>query len=179
MPDTMRDRMHEKLDGVLAEDLTDELYRFLAKDDDAAREYARLENVDTLLATAPSMRAPQRLAVTIMARLAQQVEMQAAIQSLPQELRASIMQSLSLSMVASMPLMVGASWVVLNAMGDPELLTSVIERVITTMVLMVDAQIVLLNEIEPYLQNDPQFAAACLRLIPSMMEGLLDSLEGK
>lgn len=179
MSDMMRERMHEKLDGVLDDRLTEELARFLADDRDAAREYERLENVDALLATAPSMRAPQRLAVTIMARLAQQIEMQAQIQALPHELRATIMQSLSLSMVATMPLMVGASWVVLNAMADPRLLTRVVERVIGLMSLLVDAQIVLLNEIEPYLKDDPEFAAACLRLLPSMMEGLLDSLEGK
>jgi anti-sigma factor RsiW len=169
--------MHEKLDGVLSEELTEDLYRHLAKDSEAAREYERLETVDTLLTTAPQMRAPQRLAVTIMARLAQSIEMQAKLQSLPVEVRDQVMQSLSLSMMATMPLMVGASWVVLNAMGDPALLVRVMERVVTLMYLLIDAQLILLEEIEPYLKDDPKLAAACLQLLPSMMLGLMDAME--
>lgn len=177
--DQMRQRMHEKLDGVLSEELTEDLYRYLARDRDAAKEYERLETVDSLLTTAPQMRAPQRLAVTIMARLAQSIELQAKLQSLPLEVRDQLMQSLSLSMMATMPLMVGASWIVLNAMGDPALLIRVLERVVTLMYLLIDAQLILLEEIEPYLKNDPQLAAACLQLLPSMMLGLMDALEQK
>lgn len=177
--DTLRQHMHEKLDGVLSDDLTDSLLRHLDEDKEAAREYARLESVDSLLTAAPQMRAPQRLAVTIMARLAQTIEMQARLQELPVELRSEIMQSLSLAMVATMPLMVGASWVVLNAMGDPKMLMRVMERVVLLMSLQIEAQLMLLEAIEPHLKDNPHLAAACLRLMPSMMEGLLDAIEQK
>lgn len=177
--DPLHQQMQEKLDGVLSEELTERLLRHLEDDTEAAREYERLESVDTLLTMAPPMRAPQRLAVTIMARLAQTIEMQAQLQALPLELRDEIMQSLSLSMIATMPLMVGASWVVLNAMGDPAMLVRVLERVVMLMSLQIEAQLMLLEAIEPYLADSPQLAAACLRLLPSMMEGLLDSIEQK
>jgi len=179
MTDPLRQRMHEKLDGVLSEEMTEDLFRRLAGDENAAREYERLETVDSLLAATPHMRAPQRLAVTIMAHLAQRIETQARVQALPASVRASLMKSLSLSMTAAMPMMVGASWMVLNAAGDPALLTRATERVITLMVLLVDAQISLLDAVEPYLRDQPEMAAACLQLLPSMMLGLLDYIENK
>jgi hypothetical protein len=36
-----------------------------------------------------------------------------------------------------------------------------------------------LEEIEPYLKDDPELATACLQLLPSMMIGLLDYMEGQ
>lgn len=175
--DPLRQQMQEKLDGVLSEELTQNLLRQLEQDAEAAREYARLETVDSLLSTAPQMRAPQRLAVTIMARLAQTIELQARLQALPQAVRSQIMQSLSLAMVAAMPMMVGASWLVLTRQADSKALNEMLERVVMLMLMQVEAQLALLDAIEPYLREDPQLAAACLRLMPSMMEGLLNALD--
>ncbi|XWX03290.1 hypothetical protein VZO05_12340 [Aggregatilineales bacterium SYSU G02658] len=175
--DPLRQQMQEKLDGVLSEELTQSLLRQLEHDAEAAREFARLETVDNLLSSAPQMRAPQRLAVTIMARLAQTIELQARLQALPPALRSQIMQSLSLSMVAAMPMMVGASWLVLNREADARTLSQVLERAIALMLLQVEAQIALLDAIEPHLREDPQLAAACLRLMPLMMEGLLNAFD--
>jgi hypothetical protein len=175
--DPLRQQMQEKLDGVLSEELTQSLLQQLEQDTEAAREFARLETVDSLLSSAPQMRAPQRLAVTIMARLAQTIELQARLQALPQALRSQIMQSLSLSMVAAMPMMVGASWLVLNRQADAQTFNQMLERVVMLMLLQVEAQLALLDAIEPYLREDPQLAAACLRLMPSMMEGLLDAFD--
>lgn len=175
--DTLRRQMQEKLDGVLSDELTQELIQQLSQDAEAAREYARLETIDNLLSSAPQLRAPQRLAVTIMARLAQTIELQARLQALPQPLRSHIMQSLSLSMVAAMPMMVGASWMVLNRQADQQALAQIMERVVLLMLMQVEAQLALLDAIEPFLREDPQLAAACLRLMPSMMEGLLAALD--
>lgn len=175
--DALRRHMQEKLDGVLNEELAQDLVQQLARDAEAAREYARLESIDSLLSSAPQMRAPQRLAVTIMARLAQTIELQARLQALPQPLRSQIMQSLSLAMVAAMPMMVGASWMVLNRQADQQMLVPIIERVVLLMLMQVEAQMALLDAVEPFLREDPQLAAACLRLMPSMMEGLLNALD--
>jgi anti-sigma factor RsiW len=179
MPKNMRQLMHEKLDGVLSEELTEELLVHLERDREAAQEYARLQSVDGLLSSAPTVRAPQRLAVTIMARLAKNLEMQAQLQALPDEAREALLQSLSVSMMTMMPMMVGASWLVMYAMGDPSVLVRVLERVIVLMSMLIDAQIVVLEEIEPYLKDDPELATACLQLLPSMMIGLLDYMEGQ
>jgi len=175
--DLLRQRMQEKLDGVLSEELTRDLLRRLAEDAEAAREYARLEIVDGLLSSAPQMRAPQRLAVTIMARLAQTIELQARLQALPPALRSQVMQSLSLSMVAAMPTMVGAAWMTLNRQADPQLLQATLERVVMLMLLQIEAQLMLLDAVEPFLRDDPQLAAICLRLMPSMLEEMLNTLD--
>jgi anti-sigma factor RsiW len=179
MTDNIRQLMHEKLDGVLSEDLTEELYQHLAHDEEAAQEYARLETLDRLLSSAPQARAPQRLAVTIMARLAQAIETQANLQDAPEEVRQAVMVSLSLSMIAMMPLMVAASWLVMNAMAKPELLTRVLERVVFLMRLMNNAQLTLLDEVERIAETDPHLAAAAMRLLPAMTVGLLDAMEMK
>jgi hypothetical protein len=175
--DPLRQRMQEKLDGVLSEELTRDLLRQLAEDAEAAREYARLETVDTLLSSAPQVRAPQRLAVTIMARLAQTIELQARLQVLPPALRSQVMQSLSLSMMAAMPMMVGAAWMTLNRQADAQALQQMLEQVLMLMLLQVEAQLTLLDAVEPFLRDDPQLAAACLRLVPSMLEELLNTLD--
>lgn len=178
MSDHIRQLMHEKLDGVLSDDLTEELYRHLSQDNRAAEEYAQLENVDNLLSRAPVVRAPQRLAVTIMARLAQSIEAQAKLNDLPETVRQAVMTSLSLTMVSMMPMMVGASWMVIHAMADASLLTRVLERVVFLMHLVVQAQLILIEEIERVVKQDPELAAAALTLLPAMMEGLLDYIEG-
>ncbi len=179
MVNDIKQLMHEKLDGVLSDDLTEELYQHLARDEEAAQEYARLETLDNVLASAPHARAPQRLAITIMARLAQAIEIQAKLNEAPAEVRQAIMASLSLSILSMMPLMVAASWLVTNSMANPSLLVRVLERVIALMRLMIDAQLILLEEIERIAKDDPITAAAALALMPSMMLGLLDSIEGQ
>jgi anti-sigma factor RsiW len=175
--DLLRQRMQEKLDGVLSEELTRDLLRQLAEDAEAAREYARLETVDTLLGSAPQVRAPQRLAATIMARLVQTIELQARLQALPPALRSPMVQSLSLSMVAAMPMMMGAAWMTLNRQADSQALHQILEQVVVLMLLQIEAQLMLLDAVEPFLRDDPQLAAACLRLMPSMLEELLSALD--
>jgi hypothetical protein len=179
MSDEIRNLMHEKLDGVLSEELSEELFQHLSKDEQAAEEYARLESLDRLLSSAPPVRAPQRLAVTIMARLAKNIEMQAQLNKMPHEVRQLVMQSIMLSMVTMMPMMVGASWMVLNASANPIVLTRVMERMLGLMQVVIDAQLIILDEVQPYLTENPTLAAQILQLMPTMMISLLDHLKDK
>lgn len=177
MSNQLRQWMQESLDGVLSEELTHALFSTLQEDETAAREYARLEDVDKALATAPHARAPRHLAVTIMARLAQTIETQARLQDLPAEVRDAVMASLSLVMVATLPMMIGASWMVLNASANPDVLVRVMGRVVALMRMVIQGQLAILDEVESYIKDDPQLAAAIMALMPAMLEGLLDSVE--
>jgi hypothetical protein len=114
-----------------------------------------------------------------MARLAKSIEMQAQLNKMPYEVRQMVMQSIMLSMVTMMPMMVGASWLVLNASANPVLLTRVMERMMGLMQIVIDAQLIILDEVQPYLKENPTLAAQILQLMPTMMISLLDYLKDK
>jgi hypothetical protein len=178
MQENLRRMMQEQLDGLLEEDKVSELFAHLDRDEDAAEEYARLQQVDTLLARAPHARAPHRLAATIMARLANSVQHEAELQALPLEVQQAFQLSLSLVMLSMMPMMVAASWLVLNARANPLLLTRVVERVVALQVMMLDALVFLLKEVEELVERNPEKASIAFSLIPIILMGILDSIQG-
>ena len=177
MSDTMKRLMQESLDGHLNPQTLTELYEYLDQDPEAAREYARLEMVDHLLTTASSVRAPGRLAATIMARLAESLEAEAELHDMPEEIRQALMLSFSLVMVAMMPMMMAASYLVVNALADPEVLNRVLERTIALLVVLIDALVILLEEIEAMVHDDPQMATVAMALIPMTLLSILDYIE--
>ena len=83
--DPQQQMMQDAIDGQLSEEMARKLVDVLGSDQSAAREYDRLRRVDSLLKRAPQQRAPARLAATIMARLAQQVQAETALADLPPE----------------------------------------------------------------------------------------------
>ncbi len=170
----MRQRMQENLDGVLEEELAEELYAYLNADEEAAEEYSRLEQLDNLLSRAPHVRAPQRIAVTIMARLSHQLQREADVDHMPEEVRQAFLMSISLVMLETMPMMIAASYLVLNAGRDPKLIGRVLERTIALQVMVIDALVFLLKEVEYQLSRDPEKAAVTMSLIPIVLEGILD-----
>lgn len=176
MSDLMRRRMQEQLDGLLSEEHSEELLDYLQRDAQAAEEYARLERVDALLARAPQMRAPGRLAATIMARLAQVVEREAEMREMPEEAQQALLMSLSLAIMSMLPVMTAATWLVLNAHSDPALLTRAMQRVIAFFVLIIDALVILLEEIESLVHERPELAAAAMTLLPSVLLALVDAM---
>ena len=169
--------MQEAIDGQLGEDTTRRLVEILGSDQAAAREYDQLQRVDSLLKRAPQQRAPARLAATIMARLAQRVQAETALSDLPAETQQIMMLCLSASMMAMMPMMEAASWLVLNARHDPELLSSVMIETIGWMTLVTDALIQLLEDAENRARSEPEIAAATLALTPYLLRAMLDYLD--
>src|SRR5512134_3646857 len=113
--------MQEALDDMLTPEENDELNHYLKREPAAAREYRKLQQVEHLLETAPHERAPERLARTIMARLGQTVmELEKKPDQNPEITEATLRVAVALVGVATLPLMVGASWMLLNAMTNPE-----------------------------------------------------------
>ncbi len=172
-----QDMMQEALDGQLSEDLTDQLHDILNRDTQAAKEFDRLQKVDNLLKRAPHRRAPARLAATIMARLAEKVEKETQMENLPDGAQQVMMMSMTVAMMSMMPMMEAASWLVLNAQRDPDLLGDVMVQTIGLMSIMTDAMIILLEDAESLARTDPQVATATLALTPYMMHSILDYIE--
>ena len=172
--DPRRQLMQDAIDGQLSAEMARKLVDILGSDQSAAREYDRLQRVDSLLKRAPQRRAPARLAATIMARLAQRVQAEAALADLPPETQQVMMLCLSASMMAMMPMMEAASWLVLNARRDPKLLSSVMIETIGWMRLVTDALIQLLEDAESRARSEPEIATATLALTPYLLRSALD-----
>ena len=169
--------MQEAIDGQLSDDLALELLGALDQDKAAAQDFGRLQRVDAMLKRAPHQRAPARLAATIMARLAHQVEARAELERLPPQTQKLMMLHLSACMMAMMPMMEAASWLVLNARRDPELLGEAMLHTISWMSLVTDALILLMDDAENLARTEPQLAAATLALTPYMLNSALDQLD--
>ncbi len=172
-----QEMMQEALDGKLSENMARKLVDLLGSDQSAAKEYQRLQQVDALLKRAPQQRAPARLAAIIMARVAQRVQAETEIADLPPETQRIMMLSLSAAMMAMMPMMEAASWLVLNARRDPELLSDVMIETIGWVSLVTDALILLLEDAENLARTDPDVAKATLALTPYMLSVMLDYLD--
>lgn len=174
-----RQLMQEALDGLLSPEEQHELLLHMETNPDAAEHYSRLKQVDRMLATAPFERAPQRLALTIMARLAQTVKEQTQLDdSMPQLSEAAIQVAMQMVTVATLPLMVGASWLMLNAMTDPELIEMVLQQVAALMLLVIDVMRIIIDEALAVFEEDPEAAMALLTLIPITLLTLVKQILG-
>lgn len=172
-----RRMMQEKLDGQLDAQTQEALHEHLKQDEQAAEEHAKLETLHEKLATAPAMRAPSRLAATIMARLAKTVEEQAELEPLPQEVQMALMLTVSIVQMMMMPVMLAASYMVLNAQYSPQLLTRVMERSVALIVMMIEGLVILLEEVERMIEKDPDMAPVAMSLIPVALMGMIDYIQ--
>ena len=172
-----RRMMQENLDGSLDANDAEELWQKLAQDEEAAGENARLEQVHQTLATAPHVRAPRRLAATIMARLAQTIEAQAKMQALPAETKLALLMSMSIVQVSMMPVMLAATYMVVRYNRNPAIIGRVTQRVIALQVMMIDALVVLLDEVERMIEKDPDSAPVAMSLIPVALMGMVDYIK--
>lgn len=159
--------MQEALDDVLSTEEQNELFSHLDEDEKSFAEFNQLKRVDRLLNSAPHERAPQRLAVTIMARLSQTVKEQVVQQ--PGVSTETLTVALGLVTVAMMPMMVSASWMLLNSASNMELMTVVLNHVISMMLLVIEVLQVFLEQAQTMAEANPEAAAALLALIPATL----------
>jgi hypothetical protein len=169
----LRQLMQESLDGDLSPDARQLLEERVQMEEDEMLHYDGLRQVHMLLSSAPFERAPARLAMKIMERLASQVKAQ------PESEMAELVLSLSLSVVtlAMMPMLVAASWLVMNAMADPAVLIRVIEQAIALLVMILKAILTLLEEAQALAQHDPETAKLVMTLIPVTLLAFLRYME--
>ncbi len=172
-----QDMMQQALDGQLPDEMTQKLAELLHSDHSAAREFNRMQRVDALLKRAPHKRAPARLAATIMARVAEHMRAETELAGMSPEAQRLMMLSLSAAMMAMMPMMEAASWLVLNARREPELLSTVMLETVGWVSLVTDALIQLLQDAESLARSEPEVATATLALTPYLLSSVLDYLE--
>ncbi|MCC6614559.1 MAG: hypothetical protein IT320_13850 [Anaerolineae bacterium] len=154
--------MQEALDEQLSLDARQELYRQLDDTPEDAEIYSRLRQVDRLLRTAPMERAPERLALKIMAKLAEGLQTQKLSQT------AGLALSLALALLAllMMPLLAALGWLILNSLGNAAVLSGLIKSLSSMLVYLMNGLQTLVESAQQLLQNNPQTPAAVLVLIP-------------
>lgn len=177
MSQDYRQLMQQRLDGELDPQREEELLHHLQRDVQAAEEQAQLEQIHDVLSTAPSMRAPSRLAATIMAKLAKNIEAQAQLEPMPEEIKLALMLTISVVQMAMMPMMIAASYLVMNAAYNPEILTRVMERTIALLVMMIKGLVVMLEEMERMIKKDPEMAPVAMSLIPVALLGMIEYIQ--
>jgi hypothetical protein len=173
-----RQLMQEALDDMLSSEEEQELTRLLQSDPDEADHFSRLRRVDDLLSMAPHERAPRRLAISIMARLAETVQEQQALKEETQINEATMQVAMALVTVAALPLLVGASWLLLNALSSPETLQVVLQQVTALFILIIEVMKVMIDEARTLFTTNPEAAMALLALIPVTLLTIVNQVLG-
>ena len=173
--------MQESLDGDLSPEQEEELASILDSDRERA-EYDKLQVLDDMLQAAPQERAPQRLALKIMARIAETVKAQQPLDmeaELNEMADAVLNVALTTVTVATLPLLVSASWMLLNARSKPEVAEEALARVAALLILTMDVIQVMLEEAESaYDPENPEVSMAILSMIPSTLLLLVKQVLG-
>jgi hypothetical protein len=167
--DRRQELMQESLDGQLSATEQSELQQLVERSQEVAEELDQLEAVHTLLQRPPHERAPQRLASVIMARIAQMVREERLHKEqteLDEVAEAMLNVAVSTVTVATLPLLVGAAWLMLNSKSHPEAIEAVLDQVATLIVLVMDTMQVMLEQAQEAFEEDPELAMAILTLIP-------------
>jgi len=177
MTEQYNEMMQERLDGNLDEQAEDELLRHLQQEPEAAIHNASLEAVHDMLVRAPLVRAPNRIAATIMARLAQAVQEQAAQQELSEEVKQALLLATNLVILQMTPVLLASSYMVMNAQARPQALSKAVNRTVALVVMMIDGMRVLFDRMEELVDEDPAMAPVALALMPTVMQGILDYMQ--
>jgi anti-sigma factor RsiW len=161
--------MQEALDENLSSEARTEFYSHLSQDARDAAAFDRLKQVDHMLRSAPHERAPHRLAMSIMARLAETMS--------PQQLSriSGLALALGLSLVAGMmiPLLVAAGWLLLGAFGSAGALTTAIRTIVSILAVGIALLEAVIRQIQDFLSSHPELPVLMISLIPVSLFWLL------
>lgn len=164
--------MQQALDNDLAPDEQTELRQHLDDNDGDARLFQEMQQVDGVLQNPPHERAPQRLAATIMARLAEMAEHMD-----PRQLSriSGLALALALGLVAAvlMPILLLAGWAILTAIGSAAGLTTLVQGIVGLLALIMSLFESLVQGVQTFLAANPELLLLMLGLIPVSLFGLL------
>ena len=166
--------MQKALDDQLAPEEQAELHQHLDAHTEDADLFRRMKQVDTMLHDPPHERAPQRLAATIMARLAEMAEHMD-----PRQLSriSGLALALGLGLIAAvlLPLLLGVGWLILSVVGSAGGLTGLIQGVVGLLALIFGLFESLVQGIQTFLSANPELLLVMLGLIPVSLFWLLRS----
>ena len=161
--------MQEALDDALTPEMLHMLRQRLAAEPEEAEQFQQLKQVDRLLRMAPFERAPETLAIKIMARLAEGLQpyMSARTSGL------ALALGLALVTLVLMPLLAGLGWLILNTLGSPAALGALIGQLAGLLAALVNGLNSLAASAEVLLAAFPELPLALLLTIPIAIFWLL------
>ena len=154
--------MQEALDGELESDALHELYTRIDDDPQEASDFQRLKQVDRLLRGAPMERAPQGLALRIMAKLAEGLQPEHLMRS------SGLALALGLALVTLVltPLLAGLGWLIVNAVGNAGALTALINQIAGLLSLIMNSLDALVQGARDVLNTYPEAPVVMVAIIP-------------
>jgi hypothetical protein len=155
-------QMQEALDETLSLEARQRLHQELDAQPEDAELYGRLKQVDRLLRNAPMERAPERLALKIMARLAEGLQ----TQPLSQTAGMALALALALMGLLMLPLMAAIGWLVLNTLGNASAMTQLLQSMSNLLITLMRGLETLLQSVRGVVETSPQTPALLLTLIP-------------
>ncbi len=155
--------MQEALDEQLSAEAQHELLKQLDEEPEAAAQYQRLRQVDQLLRSAPLERAPQRLALSIMARLAETLK---AKEQLARTSGLATALGLSLVVLLALPLLVASAWLFLSAVGSAAALSSLIQQIVGLLAVLVGILEIFVQNAQIIVAEYPQVPVLLVALVP-------------
>jgi anti-sigma factor RsiW len=154
--------MHEALDDRLGVEAQQELRSRLETDPQEAFEYERLRAVDEMLKSAPFERAPQYLAVRIMARLADELQ-RGRLNPLS---GTALAVGLALGTLTLLPLLVSAVYLLVTAVGSATFFNSVLQFITGVASVGAAAILGLVESAQALISGSPILPVGLLILIP-------------
>ena len=153
--------MQEALDEQLSPEAQQELHERLEVDAEGAAEYNRLRRVDRLLRTAPFERAPARLAMSIMAKMVEDLQ--------PHLSRISglaLALALALVTLVLFPILLAISWLLIAVLTSAASLTLAALQFANVLAGVRGLLEVMVEQSQLLLDSYPQLPLALLAFIP-------------
>jgi hypothetical protein len=154
--------MQDALDDRLSPDALQHLYEQLDSDPDDADAFSRLRDADRLLKHAPHERAPQSLALRIMAQIA---ELQPA--ALTRTTGAALALALALVALLLAPLVAAASWLLINALTNPSGMSVLLQVALNAIASLLQALQSLVLSAQSWIANSVALPMALVALLPA------------
>jgi hypothetical protein len=154
--------MQEALDKNLRGEELSDLYTQIDQSPADAAEFQRLKQIDRTLRAAPFERAPQGLALKIMARLAEGLQ--------PEQLRRSSGMALALGLalvtLVLTPLLAALGWLIVNTISSASALGALITQVVNLLGLVLNSLDELVRGAQEMLKAYPEAPVLMVTLIP-------------
>ena len=167
--------MQEALDKALPDETLQKLRQQLDLDPESSQAFSRLRQVDDMLHSAPMERAPARLALGIMAKIAQAIK--------PQQMSSvsglALALGLALVVLVALPVLAAAISLFLAAAGSAAALNAIIQQIANLMALVVAMLDGLVKGAQSVLATYPQAPLLLVSVVPIIAYWLLRTLRGE
>ncbi len=167
--------MQEALDKRLSPEAYEQLRQQLDTDAESSAQFDSLKKLDAMLRSAPFERAPQRLALNIMAKIAE-VARQRPISSIS---GLALALGLALVTLVTLPILVAGVTLFLGAVGSAAALSAIIHQIVNLLALVVAMLEAVVQGAQSVLANYPQAPTLMLAVVPIILFWLIRTTQRK